>query len=325
VTQITVEPTSLMPRRVLIGAGAHAELARALSSALSHLAATIEIRGNRHTELSAADLEWADTYVGFRRPPVGTMGNVKWVHCTGAGVDAWLYPDALPPDILLTRTSESFGPMIAEWALARALAFTQRLRSLDESQRRHEWASCDPAFVRGTRALLVGTGDVGSHIARAFSALGCRVSGVSRSGRGDPSVFESMHEISQLGDLVGDVNWLILALPLTASTHGLITREILSACRGAVLINAGRGAVVDESAIPSALNSGALSGAALDVFEIEPLPSSSPLWDDSRVMVSPHNSGPTTIEGAVDGFVECLRELERGELPKWSVDRARQY
>jgi len=155
--------------------------------------------------------------------------------------------------------------------------------------------------------------------------MGCHVSGVSRSGRGDPSVFEATHDISRLGDLVGDVNWLILALPLTASTHGLITRQIVSACRGAVLINAGRGAVVDESAIPIALNSGALSGAALDVFEVEPLPASSPLWDDPRVMVSPHNSGPTTIEGAISGFVECLREIEHGELPKWSVDRARQY
>lgn len=323
--QITFEPTAMLPQRILIGAAAHAELVRALSAALAGRGG-IEVRGNRHTELAAADLDWADTYVGFRRPPAAdTMGNVRWVHCTGAGVDAWLYPDELPRDILLTRTSESFGPMIAEWALARALAFTQRLSSLAESQRKHEWASCDPAFVRGTRAVVVGTGDVGTHIARAFAALGAYVSGVSRSGRGDPSVFESMHSVSDLRAVVAEANWLILALPLTAATRGLVSHDVLSTCRGAVLINAGRGAVVNEASIPVALENGWLSGAALDVFEVEPLPAASPLWDHPRVMISPHNSGPTTIEGAVAGFVECLAQLERGEVPRWTVDRERQY
>ncbi len=325
VTQIAFDPETLVPRRILIGANAHAELGRALSAILGDRASQVEIRGNRHTELSVADLDWADAYVGFRRPPAGTMGNVRWVHCTGAGVDSWLYPDELPRDILLTRTAESFGPMIAEWALARALAFTQRLASLAESQKRREWASCDPAFVRGSRALVVGTGDVGAHIARAFSSMGCHVAGVSRSGQGDPSVFDTVHEVSSLGALVGDANWLILALPLTSATRGLVSPEILSACRGAVLINAGRGAVVDEASIPVALENGCLSGAALDVFEVEPLPQSSPLWDHPQVMISPHNSGPTTIDGAVSGFIECLRELERGELPKRIVDRERQY
>jgi phosphoglycerate dehydrogenase-like enzyme len=323
--QITIEPRAFLPQRILIGAGAHAELARALSLALAERGTTAEVRGNRHTELNAADLDWANAYVGFRRPPTGSMGNVNWVHCTGAGVDSWLYPDELPRDILLTRTSESFGPMIAEWALARALAFTQRLARLADSQRKREWASCDPSFVRGTRALVVGTGDVGTHIARAFAGLGCRVMGVSRSGRGDPSVFASTHPVSELPALAGDADWLILALPLTAATHGLVDRDVLAACRGAVLLNAGRGAVVDEAAIPLALENGWLSGAALDVFEAEPLPSSSPLWDHPRVMVSPHNSGPTTIEGAVAGFIECLTELERGEVPTWAVDRERQY
>jgi glyoxylate/hydroxypyruvate reductase A len=114
-------------------------------------------------------------------------------------------------------------------------------------------------------------------------------------------------------------------VPLTSETRRLIGRDVLSACRGAVLINAGRGAVVDESMIPEALDNGWLSGAILDVFEVEPLPSDSPLWDDRRVMISPHISGPTTVEGAVEGFLECLAEIERGELPARTVDRSRGY
>jgi phosphoglycerate dehydrogenase-like enzyme len=319
------DPYSFLPKRLLVGGTAHDALAPALRQRLYDS----EVRGAALADITPAQLEWADTYVGFRRPPIavppGTMGGVRWVHCTGAGVDAWLYPLALPESILLTRTSESFGPMIAEWALARVLAFTQRLLPLAADQREHRWSSRDISFVRGTHAVIVGTGDLGTHIGRLLAALGARVTGVSRTGRGDSSVFSAVHTVDAIHDVLSSADWLILALPLTAATDGLITARVLDACRGAVLINAGRGAVVDESAIPRALDSGALRGAALDVFAIEPLPPTSPLWDDPRVMISPHLSGPTTVEGAVAGFMACVADLQHGRWPALMVDRARQY
>ncbi len=319
---MAAEPRSFVPHRVVIGAGAHVEMA----AAIAERRPSLELRGDEHSRLTDDDLAWADTYVGFRRPPLTTtMGSVRWVHCTGAGVDSWLYPRELPAEILLTRSSESFGPMIAEWAIARALAFTQKLGILAEQQRRHEWRNVDVSFVRGTHAVIVGTGDVGAHIGALFRALGARVTGVSRSGRGDPSIFESVARVEDLRDAVRDADWLVLALPLTRETDGLVARDVLAACHGAVLINAGRGAVVDERAIPEALDAGALRGAALDVFEIEPLPVDSPLWSDPRVIVSPHISGPTTIAGAVDGFIECVGSLEQNRWPERTVDRARQY
>ena len=116
-----------------------------------------------------------------------------------------------------------------------------------------------------------------------------------------------------------------MTIPDTPATRGIVSREVLSRCRGAVLLNAGRGKVVDEGALPEALASGRLRGAALDVFETEPLPATSPLWDDERVMISPHISGITTVEGAGAGFLECLAELEAGRLPAWVVDRVRGY
>ncbi len=310
-----------VPRKVVIGAGAHAELAKRLHAARPDL----EIRGSKYTDVSADDLAWADTYVGFKRPPLPTMGNVRWVHCTGAGVDSWLAEPGLPRDILLTRTSESFGVYIAEWALARALAFRQQLFALAESQRRHEWAPRDVRYVRGSKAVVVGTGDVGSHIARLFAALGAEVHGVSRSGKGDVLLFTSTSTVAELPRLAGMSDWLIVTVPLTAETRGLIGRDVLSACRGAVLMNAGRGAVVDEAVIPEALENAWLAGAMLDVFEVEPLPADSPLWDDPRVMISPHSSGPTTIDGAIDGFLECLAEIEKGEMPSRVVDRDKEY
>lgn len=309
------------PRRIVIGANAHAELAQALRAARPDL----EIRGNKFTDLTPDDLAWGEVYVGFKRPPLPTMGNIRWVHCTGAGVDAWLYPESLPPEILLTRTSESFGPMIAEWALARALAFSQQLIDLAQCQRLHRWSPRDIMLLRGTKAVVVGTGDVGTHIGRLFNALGCRSYGVSRSGEGDASVFYAMAQPSALKDVAAVADWLIVTLPLTAETRGLISRDVLSACRGAVLINAGRGAVIDEAALPEALDNGWLKGAALDVFQVEPLPLESPLWQDVRVMISPHISGLTTVDGAAKGFFECLEALEKGERTRWEVDRAKEY
>ena len=311
----------MLPRRIVIGTSMHADVARAIHAVRPDL----ELRDKPDADVTADDLVWSNTFVGFRRPPVPSMGNVKWVHCTGAGVDAWLYPAELPRDILLTRSSESFGTMIAEWALARALAFTQHLIELADGQRERKWVARDPSFIRGTRAVVVGTGDVGTNVARAFRSLGCEVSGVSRSGKGDLEVFSYVVEVTHLANAVERADWLILTLPLTRETRGLVGREVFSHCRGAVLMNVGRGAVVVESEIPKALDLGWLRGAALDVFEVEPLPETSPLWDDPRVMISPHISGPTTVEGALAGFLECLASIENGEIPRWAVDRARGY
>jgi phosphoglycerate dehydrogenase-like enzyme len=310
-----------VPHHILIGGASHVALADSLRTARPDL----DLRSNTLDAITTDDLQWADTYVGFRRPPLPEMGNVRWVHCTGAGVDAWLYPTELPREILLTRTSEPFGPMIAEWALARALTVTQGLLDLARDQADHRWAHGDVSFVRGTTALIVGTGDVGSNVARTFRAMGCDVIGVSRSGKGDATVFSSVSTIGDLTSLAQRADWLIVTLPLTAETKGLISRDVLMACRGAVLMNAGRGAVVDESAIADALDAGALRAAALDVFQVEPLPADSPLWSDPRVIVSPHSSGPTTTVGALNGFLECAAALERGEWPVRTVDRDRGY
>jgi phosphoglycerate dehydrogenase-like enzyme len=310
-----------VPHHILIGGTTHAALADSLRTARPDF----DVRSNTLNAIAASDLDWADTYVGFRRPPLPSMGNVRWVHCTGAGVDAWLYPTELPREILLTRTSEPFGPMIAEWALARAFTVTQHLLELARDQSEHRWHHRDVSFVRGTTAVVLGTGDVGSSVARAFRAMGCDVIGVSRSGTGDPAAFSSVSTIGDLAALAPRADWLIVTLPLTAETKGIVSRDVLLACRGAVLMNSGRGAVVDERAIVDALDTGALRAAALDVFDTEPLPSESPLWSDRRVMVSPHLSGPTTTEGALNGFLECAAALERGEWPARTVDRDRGY
>ena len=314
-------PLPFAPRRIAIGANAHVGIAESIRARRPDL----ELRGKVFTDITAEDLAWAEAYIGFKRPPsVSDMGNVRWIQCTGAGVDSWMASD-LDPSILLTRSPESFGPMIAEWAVSRIFAIQLQVLELAEAQRERRWAPRDIARVAGTRALVVGTGDIGRAIALSLQALGVHVTGVSRSGTANCAAFTAVHPASELANLVGDADWIVVAVPDTPASRGLVSRDVLSRCQGAVLLNAGRGSVVEETALPEALDNGWLRAAALDVFATEPLPADSPLWSDPRVMVSPHISGLTTIDGAAHGFLECLESLERGELPKWVVDRTRGY
>jgi D-2-hydroxyacid dehydrogenase (NADP+) len=318
-------PLPFAPRRIAIGANAHVGIAESIRARRPDL----ELRGKVFTDITAEDLAWAEAYIGFKRPPlVSNMGNVRWIQCTGAGVDSWMASD-LDPAILLTRSPESFGPMIAEWAVSRIFAIQLQVLELAQAQRERRWAPRDIARVAGTRALVVGTGDIGRAIASSLHALGVHVTGVSRSGilsgTADSAAFRAVHPASELANLVGDADWIVVAVPDTPASRGLISRDVLSRCQGAALLNAGRGSVVEETALPEALDNGWLRAAALDVFATEPLPADSPLWSDPRVMVSPHISGLTTIDGAAHGFLECLDSLERGELPTWVVDRTRGY
>ena len=119
-------PLPFSPRRVLIGSNLHAPLGAWIRERRPDL----EVRGAKYTEVPASDLAWAEVYIGFRRPPSDpSLGSIRWVHGTGAGVDGFLLPAPIAPTLLLTRSPEPFGPMIAEWAVARIFAFQQQLRS----------------------------------------------------------------------------------------------------------------------------------------------------------------------------------------------------
>ena len=284
----------------------------------------LELRLRQPADVTPEDLDWADVLVGFRRPPVPGWGRLRWIHSIGAGVDAFLFRTGLPESILLTRSSEDFGPPIAEYCVARALAVAQHLARLAEEQRAGRWAPIAPEPLAGGRVVIAGTGMVGRGVAHRFAAMGCVVDGLSRSGAGREP-FHAVRPMAEFAAAVAGARWLVLAMPLTEATWHLLDRERLAACGGAYLINIGRGALLDEAVLPEALDQGHLSGAALDVFETEPLPASSPLWAHPKVTVSPHCSGVTTTPAAGDGFLECLAAVERGELPRWVVDRVVAY
>ncbi|MBM4186821.1 MAG: D-2-hydroxyacid dehydrogenase [Gemmatimonadetes bacterium] len=298
-----------------------------LKDAIAAARADLELRLVRLKDVTEDDLAWADGFVGFRRPSTRTWGRVRWIHSIGAGVDGLVLGSEFPATIVLTKTTEDFGPAIGEWCVARALAENQHLAALAEDQRARRWrghGGADPIMLRDQRVLILGTGLVGQGIARAFGGLGARVDGLSRGGSSQPG-FRRVDPTDRFEAVVGGTDWLILAAPLTPATHGWLGRDRMARCGGAYLMNVGRGALADESAIPDAIDRGWLRGAALDVFATEPLDPASPLWGHPKISISPHVSGPSTIAGTAEGFLRCLEALEAGQAPATVVDPKRGY
>jgi len=274
--------------------------------------------------LTAPDRVWADALIGFT-VPVGLEGSsIRWVHSTGAGVDALLRPHRWPAGVTLTRTTGELGARIAEYCLAHALALAQRIHMFQRDQTKRRWAPVEPATLRGSTAVIVGAGSVGSAIAARFGALGCVTLGISRHGR-PRSPFDRVHAVEDLAAVVPAARWVILAAPLTRDTRGLVGAKVLSRCRAAFLINVARGGLLDTAALLVALKTGTLAGAALDVFEEEPLPADSQLWRAPGVLVTPHIAGVTHVAEAGEAFLEALAHLEAGEPVPLAVDPARGY
>jgi len=312
--------TSWRPKRILVSHNLHEGLGEYLTTRRPDL----EVRAKAQADISAEDVAWAEVMVGFRPPQEGRWQELRWIHCIGAGVDAFAFRTGLAPGTLLTRTSEDFGPQIGEYCLARGLAVTQRLRHQESEQRAKQWRPKHPEQIRGTGVLVVGTGAVGRGVARAFLGAGCVVGGLSRSGA-PREPFGTTGTMAQFATAVRGARWLVLACPLTEETYHFLHRSRLAECGGAYLINVGRGPLVEEQSLPEALDRGWLSGCALDVFETEPPPASSPLWERPEVAISPHVSGLTTIPGAGDGFLLALTDIEAGRRPSLAVDPGRGY
>ena len=269
--------------------------------------------------ITAADRVWADALIGFGTQVELKHSSIRWVHSTGAGVDSLLSGTAWPVGVTLTRTAGELGFRMAEYCVAHALAVSQRILIFHDDQIERRWVPVEPAPLRGTTAVIVGTGSVGSAIATRFAALGCVTIGVSRSGCAR-SPFDRVHSVDALSVVVPTARWLVLAVPLTRETKALIAAPVLTRCRDAFLINVARGGVIDTTALLEALDAGRLIGAALDVFDEEPLPSESPLWRARGVLITPHVAGVTHVEEAGQAFLDALTQMEAGATPATQVD-----
>jgi len=242
----------------------------------------------------------------------------------GAGVEQVLVPE-VSPRVAITRAAGIFGPWMAEYAIGWCLWVTQRMDGFRASQRARRWAPVDPVPLRGQTLCVVGLGDIGRHIARAGRALGMRVIGISRTARRVPGV-ERVYRTRALATALARADFVVLTVPLSAATRGLIGAPALAAMKpSAWLINLARGPIVEEAALLDALRARRIGGAILDVFDTEPLPPDHPLWAQDNVVVTPHISGPSTTREIAPIFADNLRRYLAGRPLRHLVDRRRGY
>jgi phosphoglycerate dehydrogenase-like enzyme len=248
----------------------------------------------------AEELPDTDIFVGYslRAEQLTHAKKLKWIHSTAAGVAQLMYPELRDSGIVVTNPSGVFSPPMAEHTMGLLLALSRNFPDSTRHQDRSHWGQQDiwdkPQHLTelsGQVLLIVGFGSIGRGLAKRARAFDMRVWGITRSGQGDATHAEKILPILQLEEALPHADYVVIAAPETSETRHLIgAAQIARMKTGARLINVGRGSLLDEAALIHALETGALSGAALDVTSVEPLPPESPLWRAPNLFITPHTS-----------------------------------
>jgi phosphoglycerate dehydrogenase-like enzyme len=287
----------------------------------------VTVRVAATPEAAAPFVSEAEVIYAWRLPPalLGKASRLRWIQAAGAGVEWALVPE-LPASVSVTRAPGVFGPWMAEYVLGWCAWVTQRMAAYLDAKRQRRWlGTVVPRRLGGTTMAIVGLGDIGRDIARAARALDIRVIGVTRGGRPVRDAHR-VYRPAALPRVLGEADWVVIVLPLTPATRGLIgERELAAMRRSAWLVNIGRGPVVDEPALVRALTERRIAGAVLDVFDIEPLPPTHPLWALDNVVVTPHIAGPNVPDEIAQVFNDNLARYLAGRPLRHIVDRRRGY
>lgn len=278
------------------------------------------------------DVDWAQVILG-NVPAAMLYGSpaLEWLQTNSAGVEAYIRPGVLAGDTLLTNATGAYGLAIAEHMLGMLLELFKKLELYRDAQKSGAWQSQGAVkAVYGSTVLVLGMGDIGGEFAARCKALGAKVIGVRRSPRPCPEYADEVHLLEDLDSLLPQADVVAITLPGTDATRGLMSRERLAKMKeGAVLLNVGRGFIVDTEALCDALERGHLSGAGVDVTDPEPLPPTRRLWNIPTAVVTPHISGfyhlRETHERIVGIFLENLRHFQAGEPLRNLVDFATGY
>lgn len=278
------------------------------------------------------DIAWADAILGNVDPPLlKKASRLEWLQTSSAGVEWYTRPGVLRPEVLLTNATGAYGLAISEHMLGMLLMIFKKLELYRDGQRREDWQGQGQVrTLRGAVVLVMGLGDIGGDFARLCKAMGAYVIGLRRTGGRKPDFVDELHLTGELDALLPRADVAAVTLPGTPETRGMLSRERIGLMKeGAVVLNVGRGYVVDTEALCDALESGRLAGAGLDVTEPEPLPAGHRLWQLPTAVITPHVSGGyhlwETLERIAGIFEENLGRFLRGEGLKNQVDFATGY
>lgn len=324
--------TAARPLRILLSAKARDRLGADIRAAMNgrpcELVAASPTRGGEPQDVDVgfitrdvtgnstkhAVLETLEAfYASLRRSPA-----LRWVHVHSAGADRPIFAELQARGVRVTTSSGANAQVVAQTALGGILALARGFPMLMRAQQRHEWApllgTALPADLTGQTAAVVGWGPIGQRIGAFLRMLDMNVI-AARTGAEPAAPGMETIAYESVSDVAGRLDWLVLACPLTDRTRGMIGRRIFDALKpGARLVNVARGEVAVQAELIDALRDGRLAGACLDVFEFEPLPADSPLWDMENVFVMPHSAGHSDgNEARVDRmFLGYLREQADG-------------
>ncbi len=327
-------PLSQQQREALFAAAPQAEIRFRLGEDLpSGRGGTLPfpqlLPAERVTEEDAA---WAHAILGNVTPGLlEKAACLQWLQTSSAGVEWYTQPGVLPQGAVLTNATGAYGLAISEHMLGTLLMIFKKLELYRDAQNREAWASQGQVrTLRGAVVLVLGLGDIGGDFARLCKALGAYVIGLRRTGGEKPDFVDELHLTGDLDRLLPQADVVAVTLPGTPQTRGMLSRERIGEMKeGAVVLNVGRGYIVDTEALCDALESGRLGGAGLDVTDPEPLPPGHRLWRLPTAVVTPHVSGGyhlwETHERIAGIFAENLGRFMRGEPLKNQVDFSTGY
>jgi phosphoglycerate dehydrogenase-like enzyme len=271
-----------------------------------------------------ADFDLALGEPSLLRQIVPAMTALRWLQSTWAGVEPLLDP-ALRRDYILTNARGVFGGLMSEYVFGYALAHERRLLEKHRAQIEHRWDATPPGTLRGKIMGLLGVGTIGAALARTAKHFGMRVNGYTRASEGCDDVDAYFHG-DRLRAFAADLDYVVAVMPATSRTRHLVDADFLRALPPrAVLINPGRGGVVDEPALAAALQDGRLAGAVLDVFQQEPLPADHIFWRTPNLLITSHTAALSAPEDIAPVFIDNYRRLLRGEPLQHRVDFEQGY
>jgi phosphoglycerate dehydrogenase-like enzyme len=257
--------------------------------------------------------------------------SVRWIHSRSAGLEQSLFPELVKSDVILTNGSGVFSPSLGEFALAAILYFAKDLRRMIRNQMSRVWEQFDVTMVSGQTLGIVGYGSIGRAVAVRAHALEMKILGlkrnVSEQAKGDPLI-DQIYGFEQRLEMLSRCDYLLTALPLTEHTRGLIgDAEFAVMKRNAVVINLGRGPTIDERAMTKALSEKRIRGAALDVYDQEPLPKDHPFYSMENVLLSPHcaDHTPEWLDDSMRFFLDQLERFRQGQPLLNIADKALGY
>lgn len=257
------------------------------------------------------------------RALLASFPNLKWVQSNWAGVEPLLDP-ALRRDYTLTNARGVFGPLMSEFVFGYLLLHERKILQRLEAQKEHRWDPTSTGTLRGKTLGLLGVGSIGAELARTAKFFDMTVHGFTRSSEACSDVDKYFH--TDLPAFASGLDYFASVLPNTSDTHHIVDANVLNALpKHAIFINVGRGSAVDETALVEALQTGAISGSVLDVFEQEPLPVEHPLWSVPNTFITSHTSAPSFPEDIAKLFIENYRLYVEGKPLKYVVDFEKGY